>query len=164
MFKSDEITLSDFIDGRVDKDDINSNARFAMWEYFERRFYHGRELQGSGTGSCQNHFYNNFLFGGLKVMHSDIVQMKCDNGLIAVILYYTVILMMVLHAFFIFLQRKHGSCIKVCAITVGASLAGVAVTMYSDNVVNYSMCTLAYPFGFYGMMLGLLKGEKKPKP
>ena len=36
--------------------------------------------------------------------------------------------------------------------------------MYSDNVVNYSMCTLAYPFGFYGMMLGLLKGEKKPKP
>lgn len=84
--------------------------------------------------------------------------------LIAVILYYTVILMMVLHAFFIFLQRKHGSCIKVCAITVGASLAGVAVTMYSDNVVNYSMCTLAYPFGFYGMMLGLLKGEKKPKP
>ena len=49
-------------------------------------------------------------------------------------------------------------------ISAGASLAGVAVTMYSDNVVNYSMCTLAYPFGFYGMMLGLLKGEKKPKP
>ena len=164
MFKSDAVTLADFIDGRVNKDDINSNARFAMWEYFERRFYHGRELQGSGTGACQNHLYNNFLFGGLKVMHSDIVQMKCDNGLIAVILYYTVVMMMILHAFFFFLRKRHGACIKVCAITAGASLAGVAVTMYSDNVVNYSMCTLAYPFGFYGMMLGLLKGEKKPKP
>ncbi len=97
-------------------------------------------------------------------MHSDIVQMKCDNGLIAVILYYTVVMMMILHAFFFFLRKRHGACIKVCAITAGASLAGVAVTMYSDNVVNYSMCTLAYPFGFYGMMLGLLKGEKKPKP
>lgn len=162
MFKSDEVTLTDFMNGRVKRDDIESNARFAMWEHFERRFYNGKELQGSGTGACQHYFYNHFLFGGLKVMHSDIVQMKCDNGLIAVILYYTAILMMIAHAFSVFL-RRHSPCIKVCAITAGASLAGVAVTMYSDNVVNYSMCTLAYPFGFYGMLLGLLKGERKTK-
>lgn len=160
MFKSDEVTLTDFMNGRVKRDDIESNARFSMWEHFERRFYRGKELQGSGTGACQHYFYNHFLFGGLKVMHSDIVQMKCDNGLIAIFLYYIAILIMVAHAFSVFL-RRHSPCVKVCAITTGASLAGVAVTMYSDNVVNYSMCTLAYPFGFYGMMLGLLKGEKK---
>ena len=39
-------------------------------------------------------------------------------------------------------------------------LAGVALTMYTDNVVNYSMATLSYPFGFYGMMLGLIKGKR----
>ena len=95
-------------------------------------------------------------------MHSDLVQMKCDNGMIAVILYYAAILMIIMHAFAVF-SRRHTMEVKICAITAGASLAGVAVTMYSDNVVNYSMCTLAYPFGFYGMMLGMLKGERKQK-
>jgi xanthosine utilization system XapX-like protein len=162
MFKNDDVTFTDFMNNRVNMDDVNSNARFAMWEYFENRFYVGHELMGSGTGTCQQHFYNNNLFGGLKVMHSDIVQMKCDNGMIAVILYYAAILMMIMHAFAVF-SRRHTMDVKICAITAGASLAGVAVTMYSDNVVNYSMCTLAYPFGFYGMMLGMLKGERKQK-
>lgn len=160
MFKSDEVTLTDFMNNRVNMDDVNSNARFAMWEYFENRFYVGHELMGYGTGTCQQHFYNNNLFGGLKIMHGDIVQMKCDNGMVAVILYYTAIAIMIMHAFSVF-SRRHTAYVKVCAITAGASLAGVAVTMYSDNVVNYSMCTLAYPFGFYGMMLGLLKGERR---
>lgn len=163
MFKDDSITLTDFINGQVDKDAIESNARFAMWEYFENRFYVGHELEGSGTGACQQHFYTHFLFGGLKVMHSDIVQMKCDNGLIAVILYYGSILAMTAHAFVVFSRRRTSALLKVCAIAAGSSLIGVAVTMYSDNVVNYSMCTLAYPFGFYGMMLGLVKGERSKK-
>ncbi len=30
------------------KDDINSNARFAMWEDLQSRFYDGKELMGSG--------------------------------------------------------------------------------------------------------------------
>lgn len=162
MFKSDQVTLTDFMNGRVNMNDVESNARFAMWEYFEKRFYVGKELHGSGTGASQHHFYNHFLFGGLKVMHSDIVQMKCDNGIIAVFLYYSTILMLIAHAFVVF-SRCHSPVIKTCAITAGASLAGVAVTMYSDNVVNYSMCTLSYPFGFYGMMLGLFKGERKTK-
>jgi len=160
MFKSDDVTVADFLDGRVNMDDVESNARFAMWEYFEKRYYRGHELEGSGTGACQNHFYSNFLFGGLKVMHSDIVQMKCDNGRIALILYYGSILMMILHAFRI-CGGRHPLFTRICAITAGSSLVGVAATMYSDNVVNYSMCTLAYPFGFYGMMLGLLKKERR---
>ncbi len=160
MFKDDTVTLTDFINGKVNQDSINSNARFAMWEYFEERFYKDKEVQGSGTGATQHHFYNNFLFGGLKVMHSDMVQMKCDNGLVALWLYYCSVVLMITHAFVVFCRQKN-RWIKICAITAGASMAGVAVTMYSDNVVNYSMCTLSYPFGFYGMMLGLLKAKKK---
>ena len=41
------------------------------------------------------------------------------------------------------------------AITAGSTMAGMLLTLYSDNVVNYSMATLSMPFGFYGMMLGL---------
>lgn len=160
MFKDDTVTLSDFMNGKVNKDSIESNARFAMWEYFESRFYKDKEIQGSGTGATQHHFYTNFLFGGLQVMHSDMVQMKCDNGLVALWLYYTSIVLMIAHAFLVFCRNRN-RWIKICAITAGSAMAGVAVTMYSDNVVNYSMCTLSYPFGFYGMMLGLLKAKKK---
>lgn len=160
MFKDDTVTLTDFVNGKVNQDGIESNARFDMWEYFENRFYKNKEVQGSGTGAVQHHFYNNFLFGGLKVMHSDMVQMKCDNGLVALWLYYSSIVLMIGHAFMVFC-RNSNRWIKICAITAGSAMAGVAVTMYSDNVVNYSMCTLAYPFGFYGMMLGLLKAKKK---
>ena len=160
MFKDDTVTLTDFMNGKVNQDNIESNARFAMWEYFEERFYKDKEIQGSGTGAAQHHFYNNFLFGGLKVLHSDIVQMKCDNGLVALWMYYSSVTLMITHAFVIF-RRSNIRWIKICAITAGSSMAGVAVTMYSDNVVNYSMCTLSYPFGFYGMTLGLLKAGKK---
>ena len=160
MFKDDTVTLTDFMNGRVNQDNIESNARFAMWEYFEERFYKDKEIQGSGTGAAQHHFYNNFLFGGLKVLHSDIVQMKCDNGLVALWMYYSSVTLMITHAFVIF-RRSNIRWIKICAITAGSSMAGVAVTMCSDNVVNYSMCTLSYPFGFYGMTLGLLKAGKK---
>lgn len=159
MFKDDTVTLADFVNGKVNKDSIESNARFAMWEYFEERFYKDKEVQGSGTGATQHHFYTNFLFGGLQVMHSDMVQMKCDNGLLALWLYYSSIILMIGHAFMVFCRNRN-RWIKICAITAGSAMAGVAVTMYSDNVVNYSMCTLAYPFGFYGMMLGLLKAKK----
>lgn len=162
MFKNDTVTVADFQEGRVSMDDVNSNARFAMWEFFENQFYKGHELQGSGTGATQEYFYTHYVFGGLKVMHSDIVQMKCDNGLIALSLYFGSILLMIGHAFIVFCRSKI-PIIKICSITAGATLAGVAATMYSDNVVNYSMCTLAYPFGFYGMMLGLLQGERRKK-
>lgn len=162
MFKSDAVTVADLRDGRVSMDDVESNARFAMWEFFEDKFYKGHEITGSGTGATQEYFYTHHLFGGLKVMHSDIVQMKCDNGVIALFLYYGSVLLMIGQAFIVYCRSKI-PIIKICSITAGATLAGVAATMYSDNVVNYSMCTLAYPFGFYGMMLGLLKGERKKK-
>lgn len=162
MFRDADITLTDFLAGEVNQHDIESNARFAMWDYFEKHFYIGHELTGSGTGATQQHFYTHKLFGGLQVMHSDMVQMKCDNGIVALCLYYGAILLMVLHSFRIYARHKN-PWVKLCAITAGSSLVGVAATMYSDNVVNYSMCTLSYPFGFYGMMLGLLKSHSSSR-
>lgn len=160
MFKETDVSFEQFSEGKVSKDSINSNARFTMWEYFENKFYRGNEIIGTGTGTCQQHFYNNHIFGGLKVMHSDMVQMKCDNGVIGLFLYYISIILIIFHCFKIFSTKKQSAWIRICALTAGSSMAGVAVTMYSDNVVNYSMCTLSYPFGFYGMMLGLLKAQK----
>lgn len=161
MFKdSGSVSIEQFQQGEISKDDINSNARFAMWEHLEDRFYEGKELMGSGIGSVQHYMYNNFVFGGLKVPHSDYVQMLCDSGIIGLVLYLLTITVTITHCFFVY----HGYsdvAIKICAIVAGSSLAGVALTLYSDNVVNYSMATLSYPFGFYGMMLGLIKGKNR---
>lgn len=140
-------------------DDVNTNARASMWEHLEDRFFVGHELTGSGTGSVQNYMYTHTVFGGLKVPHSDLVQLKCDTGMIGLVLYAVAGLMIFLHCFLKF-QTARSVPLKLCAITAGASLAGVLVTLYSDNVVNYSMATLSMPFGFYGMMLGLSKTYK----
>ena len=161
MFKdSDSVSIEQFQRGEISKDDINSNARFSMWEQLEARFYKGNELMGSGTGSVQNYMYSNFVFGGLKVPHNDYVQMLCDSGVIGLALYLLIIITTISHCFIVY-HRYSDIAIKVCAIVAGSSLTGVAFSMYSDNVVNYSMATLSYPFGFYGMMLGLIKGKNR---
>lgn len=162
MFKTENLTVLDFIDGKISKDDIDSNARFAMWEYLEDKFYNNSIILGAGTGSVQNHLYNNYVFGGLKVPHNDFVQIRCDNGLIGYILYLMIVISAVIHSFIIHNRYKH-PVIKSSSIVAGSAIAGVVLTMVSDNVVNYSMATLSYPFGFYGMMLGLVEGYKQNK-
>ena len=157
MFKDEyqaSVSIESFQDGNVSIADVNTNARSAMWEHLEQKFYNENELTGSGTGAVQNYMYNNYLFGGLTVPHSDFVQMKCDNGLIALTLYVLVFCLIFLSCFNTYWDTNCDS-IKLAAIVTGASITGVFVTLYSENVVNYSMATLSMPFGFYGMMLGL---------
>lgn len=156
MFKEDtqNVTIENFQEGGITMDNVNTNTREAMWEYLEDELYHGHELTGSGTGSVQRHMYTYFLFGGLRVPHSDFVQMKCDNGLIGLFFYCGIVVLLFLDAFLTY-WRTDNSYLQLAAIVAGASMAGVFVTLYSDNSVNYSMATLSMPFGFYGMMLGI---------
>lgn len=156
MFKpgSENMTIENFQEGGVTMDNVNTNAREAMWKFLEEKFYEPHKLAGSGTGSVQNYMYSHYIFGGLRVPHSDFVQMKCDNGLIGLILYCTISILIFLHCFKIYWSTDDNR-IKLFAITAGASMLGVFATLYSDNSVNYSMATLAMPYGFYGMTLGL---------
>lgn len=156
MFKDDSVTIEQIQTDKVAKDNINSNARFAMWEHLQNHFYVNKEFQGSGTGSVQNYLYSHHVFGGLKVPHSDYVQMLCDNGVIAVIVYLLVGFTLIFHSLSVYTHSR-SSIVRICAITAGSTMAGLLLTLYSDNVVNYSMATLSMPFGFYGMMLGLKK-------
>ena len=160
MFFNDNVTITDFMEGNIEEENINTNSRSAMWEILENKFYKDHEIVGSGTGSVQAYMYDNPKeFFGLKVPHGDFVQQKCDNGLIGLILYCAT-------AFFIFVDafrtywRARSAPLQLCAIVAGASMVGVFATLYSDNVVNYSMATLSMPYGFYGMMLGLRHTEE----
>ena len=148
------VTIEQFQEGKLSRKDIRTNAREAMWEDLENRFFKPHPLIGSGTGTVQNYMYNHFVFGGLTVPHSDFIQMKCDNGLIGLVLYCAISILIFLHCFKIYWSTDDNR-LKLFAITAGASMLGVFATLYSDNSVNYSMATLAMPYGFYGMTLGL---------
>lgn len=159
MFKDDNVTFTQLWEGKISTDSIESNARFAMWDFFLAKYHEGHELAGSGTGALQQYFYTHNVFGGLRVIHNDYVQILCDNGLIGFWLYVIMILAITGHCFREYGRRSNSNIVRMCALVAGSSLMGVAATLYSDNVVNYSMATLGYPFGFYGMMLGLKRGQ-----
>ena len=66
-----ELTVKDLRSGNISDDDIRNNGREAVWEMLETKFYKGRELRGSGIGSCQKYLYENPA--GVKQTHGDFV-------------------------------------------------------------------------------------------
>lgn len=148
--------------GEITMDDVNSNGRFAMWEWSLDKFFHDAELTGAGTGNLQETFYAlRHPFGSIRICHNDYVQILCDNGLIGIILFGGSFLALIFHCFMVFQNERYPIAIHICAVVAGASAAGTLLTMYTDNVINYVMATLSYPCGFYGMMLGLIAGYKQ---
>ncbi len=164
FFKTEGKNVEQLRSGEISMDDINSNGRFAMWGWALDNFYHNKELIGTGTGNLQEVFYSlQHPFGTIRICHNDYVQILCDNGLIGVFLFGGSFIFLIGHCFIVFQRKKYDVAIRMCAIIAGASSAGVLLTMYTDNVINYSMATLSYPCGFYGMMLGLIEGYKRKK-
>lgn len=160
FYNPNAVTIEDFLSNNVDEDNINTSGRKKGWEDCQRWFYEPHKLTGSGTGRVQTYFYTEAIGwqrGGQ--LHNDFLVLMCDNGLIGLSLFSLVYIAVLIHC--IHLYKKHeDSMIKLCTITAGASLFGVMVTMYSDNTVSYSMATLSYPWGLYGMALGLIKNKQ----
>lgn len=160
-FRPDEVSITDFLTGNVEEDNINTNGRKQGWEDVERWFYNGHEWKGSGTGRVQHYFYEEAVGwrrGGQ--LHNDLLVLKCDNGLIGLGLFLLAYLAVMFHCLMIYHKSERPS-VKLCASVAGAALMGILVTTYSDNTVSYSMATLSYPWAFYGMALGLSKREKE---
>ena len=157
MFFDNKTSIEEFRAGKIDMSDVNTNYRAYMWDRLENNLYRDHELLGSGTGSTQYFMQANpRMFANLAASHSDFVQMRCDNGIIGLVIYSAMIAAIYIHCFLIY-WRTGDNRIKLFALTAGASLIGVFATFYSDNTVNYSLATLSIPFGFYGMTLALNK-------
>lgn len=154
-----QATLEEFRRGEVTMEDVHSNGRDIIWATLDKTFFKGHEIAGSGTGSVQHFLYQGNI-GQINAAHGDFVQQRCDNGLVGIVLYALIALFIFLHSFKVF-HTTDDVALKICALTAGATMMGVYATLFSDNVVNYSMATLSMPFGFYGMMLGLLQKHKE---
>lgn len=160
MFK-EQMSAEEVLERRdeLSVEDINSSARFAMWEWSLERYYYGHEIFGSGLGILQYAFYeredNPYSFNGRGSQHNDYVQMLCDTGLIGLGLYLAVLFSLIIHSFIVYFNPRNTSTVRFSALISGCAMAGMMSTLYTDNVVTYSLMTLSYPFALYGMMLGL---------
>ena len=135
--------------------DINSNARFAMWEWYMEYIYKGNEVMGAGLGTVSYLAKEKLTPFAGGIPHNEYLVILCDTGLIGIILYGLMFLSLILHSFFVYFNKKHKMIVRLAALIAGAGLAGMASTLYTDNVVTYSLMTLSYPFALYGMMLCL---------
>ena len=84
----------------------------------------------------------------------------CDNGLIGLFLFGSSFIFLIVHSAIVSQQKKYPWYIRVAAITAASSTTGILFTLYTDNAINYSMATISYPCGFYGMMCGMIAGYK----
>lgn len=156
FFSPEEVSISDFISGNIDEDNFNTSGRGPVWEDCKRWFYEGNEMVGSGTGRIQTYLYTEALGsrrGGQ--VHNDLLVLLCDNGIIGLALYLLSSISIFVHCLLLYNNSKYTIVLRLCAITAGSSLLGTVATMYSDNTLSYSMATLSYPWGLYGMALGL---------
>jgi len=146
----------------VSTDNIDSNARFAMWAWAMKKFYDGHEFTGSGLGTVQQYMYENYVFGGLHVLHNDYVQMLSDVGLTGLILYALFPITIFLYAWGP-IMRRGLSGYKISLILAVLSYVSVLTTMMTDNVVNYTFAVHSYPFMFIGIAIAYKRIEKKQK-
>lgn len=149
----EKVTITDYMTGNIDEDNIQTNMRKFAWEDVTQKFYDGHEIIGSGTGRVQTFYYSEVMDsrrGGQ--LHNDFLVLKCDNGLIGLILFIIAYLSITLHCIHIYHKSSHPYT-RMAALVAGASLMGVFVTMYSDNTLSYSMVTQSFSWGCYGMAL-----------
>lgn len=158
----DKANMTEFIqNGGINDDNINTNYRKFAWETVQEAVYNDHPLKGAGTGRVQTYYQTeaeNILRGGQ--LHNDLLVIQLDNGIIGLVLFFIAYGAIFLHCLYIY-NRSQNSYTRIAAITAGASILGILATCYSDNTVTYSMVTFSFPWGFYGMTLGLKAKENE---
>lgn len=142
--------------GSMSSHDIDSSGRFAMWEWSLKNFYEGKELTGSGLGNLQAVFYSgDHPFGIIRIAHNDYLQILTDTGQIGLILYIFIMIAFIFHSFKIYNNKQYKEAARYAAFLAGTSFCGIMACGFTDNVINYSLITLSYPYVFFGFSLAL---------
>lgn len=150
MFKDDDVKMSEFTVEDANFDNINSHAREFIWEANLERFYEPHKLTGAGLGESVDWMKNR---PGLKLIHSDYVQILCDLGLIGLWLFGG---FMIITMFSIITTAWSSGTPFVLKLTGGMALGSCAGTFFSmafDNVVAYAQQSFVLPFILIGIYL-----------
>lgn len=144
----------------ISTDNIDSSARFVMWDWALDAFYKGHEWSGAGLGSIQQYMYKHYVFGGLHALHNDYVQILVDTGLPGLILYALFPIGIFIYAYK-GIMRKGMDPYKSTLVLTVLSYVSVLSTMYTDNVVNYTFAVHSMPFIFIGIATAYKRLEKE---
>ena len=134
-------------------DKVNTSGRTALWDLALEKFYAPNPMCGAGLGEVTKFIKER----GVKehtiaLLHSDYVQILCDNGLVGIIL-ISIFFAVVLFKVFRYTWWHSDSWVKITGVMAAASLSGVAFSMGFDNVVSHSMTSMINPFIFIGFFL-----------
>lgn len=153
------VSIEDILSAQ-EENNLNTNARAPMWAELLHRFHEDHEWVGSGLGSVQEYMYENFVFGGLQVAHSDYVQMMCDAGNVGLLLY--LLFPFILYIYTIrYVHKKPSTSMVTSAMLAFLAYSAVLLAMGFDNVVNYSFASHSYPFIFAGIFLAYKRQLKR---
>jgi len=150
MFMDQDTSISTFSTSDANFQNINSNAREYLWQINLHKFYEPSPITGSGLGESVEWMKNQ---PGLKLIHSDYVQILCDLGLVGIILL----------GFFVFValytiitsswMRGVPDVIKLTGGIALGSCAGTFFSMGFDNVIAYAQQSYVIPFVMIGIFL-----------
>ncbi len=136
------------------QDNINMDGRTAIWNMILERFYYKDPLLGSGIGMT-GHYMKDWSkkTGAANLVHNDYIQLIADTGIVGVVLIVFFYITLFLSICRYVLPITTFRILDYSALMAGASMAGVAFSMYYNNVVSHSMTSFVIPFIFMGLYL-----------
>lgn len=150
MFKNENVSMSTFSVSDANFDNIQSNAREFIWEANLRRFHDPHPVTGSGLGESVEWMKNQ---PGLKLIHSDYVQILCDLGYIGIALFGLFVLITLFSVVSSVWVSHTPLSLKITGGMALGSCAGTFFSMAFDNVVTYTQQSYVIPFIFIGIFM-----------
>ena len=149
------VSATDIVQGdAMSMENINTNGRTAMWEMILEECYSGNEIIGAGLGESMRFLKDwSKRTNGPAIMHNDYVQIISDTGIVGIILIALFYVVFLLKGISYVVLKRSSPCVKMTGIMALSSMAGIAFSMYYDNVVSHSMSSLVMPFIFLGFFL-----------
>lgn len=156
------VSAMDIASGRAFSfEKMDMNNREYMWERVLENCYKGKETIGGGLGTS-GRFVKNYAMesGAPEMMHNDYLQILCDSGKVGIalmMLFYLTVIMKVSRNV---AMRRSSTLVRATGIMALPSMAGIAFSMYFDNVVSNSMQSMVMPYIYLGFFLKALEIEK----
>lgn len=149
------VSATDIVQGdAMSMDNINTNGRTYIWEIIMDECYSGHEITGSGLGTSMRFMKDwGIKNKSVAIMHNDYVQIISDTGIVGIVLICLFYIVFLLKGITYVVLRKSSTRVKITGIMAVSSMAGIAFSMYYDNVVSHSMSSLVMPFIFLGFFL-----------